>query len=89
MRERDMYTLAVGAKGRLILPVALQRRAQLEEGDQLVVTVKEDGSLHIVRLRDQAKQCEGLFRHLAPNRSLVDELIAERRQEAENDELCP
>jgi hypothetical protein len=36
--------------------------------------------------REQARRLRGLYRDLAPERSLADELIAERREEARQEE---
>jgi AbrB family looped-hinge helix DNA binding protein len=81
----NQYTIAIGTKGRLILPTALQRHANLHEGEKVVITLAKDGTLTIVPLRACAKACEGMFSHLAPGVSLADELIAERREEAEKE----
>ena len=78
----NQYTVAIGAKGRLILPIALQRQANLQEGEKVVITLAEDASLRIEPLRACAKACEGMLVHLSPRINLADELIAERRQAA-------
>lgn len=79
------YTIPIGTKGRLILPTALQRQANLLEGEKVVITLREDGTLVIVPLRACAKACEGMLAHLAPGVNLADELIEERRQAAEQE----
>jgi AbrB family looped-hinge helix DNA binding protein len=79
----DHYAASLGARGRVVLPAPLRRRLALSEGDQLLLTVEEgSGSARLSRLDDQIRKARGLFAHLAPGRSLVDELIAERREEA-------
>lgn len=85
VNRSERYTLAVGERGRLVLPAALRRRLRLQPGDRLIVTVDAEGSLEIVSARDQARRLRGLYRDLAPGRSLADELIAERRQETERE----
>ncbi len=58
----------------------------LREGDRLIVTVEPDGSLTVVPAKVVAQRALGMFRDVAPGRSLADELIAERRQEALREE---
>jgi hypothetical protein len=40
----------------------------------------------MVSARQLARRLRGLFKDLAPGRSLVDELIAERREEARRED---
>ncbi len=79
------YTLHLGHRGRLVLPAAVRRCLDLKEGDRLILTVEADGSLHLVSAREAARHGRGLLRQLLPDlagRSLSEELIAERRDEA-------
>jgi AbrB family looped-hinge helix DNA binding protein len=78
----DQYTIRAGERGRLVLPVALRKRIGLQEGDRLVITVERDNSLRLVSLSQQIQKAQGLFKDIAPSISLADELIAERRLEA-------
>lgn len=80
--EPDRFSVTVGARGRVVLPAALRERLGVKEGDRLVLTVEKDGTVKVVSLRDAVRRAQGMFAHLAPGRSLVDELIAERREEA-------
>lgn len=57
-------------------------RQGITSGHRLIVTVEAEGELRVVSAREQAKRLRGLYRHLAPRRSLADVLIAERREEA-------
>jgi AbrB family looped-hinge helix DNA binding protein len=82
MAQIERYTIALGDRGRLVLPAAVRRRLHLQPGDRLIVTVNADGEVRLVSAREQARRLNGLYRDLAPGRSLVDELIAERRAEA-------
>lgn len=74
--------IRLGARGRLVLPANIREMLDLKEGDRLVVTVQNDRSLRIASLRDLAEQMQGFLEGTAPKRSVVDELIAERRKEA-------
>jgi AbrB family looped-hinge helix DNA binding protein len=86
MDHHDRYTIALGDRGRLVLPARLRRRLDLHPGDRLIVTADDEGGFRVVPARQLADRLYGLYRHLAPERSLVDELIAERREEARRDE---
>jgi AbrB family looped-hinge helix DNA binding protein len=81
MEPGDQYTLYLGDRGRLSLPAALRRRLALKEGDRLLVTVEPDGTMRLASLNEQVRRGKGLFGHLASNRSLADELIADRRED--------
>lgn len=71
----------VGADGRLVIPAPLRKALGIRGGDELVVRV-ENGQLIIERLEDLRRRIKGYFAHVSPEVSLVDQLIAERRQEA-------
>jgi AbrB family looped-hinge helix DNA binding protein len=86
MESEDHYMIALGDRGRLVLPARLRRRLDLKPGDRLIVTVDDSGGFRVVSAREQARKLRGLYRDLAPGRSLVDELIAERREEARREE---
>ena len=75
-------------RGRVVLPAKVRRKLGLREGDRMILVVQPDRSLRLVSLREQLKKLRGMYKHLAVGRSLVDELIQERREEArrENEE---
>jgi AbrB family looped-hinge helix DNA binding protein len=81
MDHTERYTVALGERGRLVLPAQLRRRLDLHPGDRLIATIDE-GGFHVVLAREQARRLYGFYQDLAPGRSLSDELIAERREEA-------
>ena len=64
------------------MPAALREQLGIKEGDKLVLTVQPDGSVKLLSRREAVRRARGLFAHIAPGESLVDELIAERREEA-------
>lgn len=82
----DHYSVTVGARGRVVLPASLRERLGIGEGDRIVLAVQSDGSVRMTSLREVIRGMEGIYAHLAPDRSLVDELIAERREEARREE---
>lgn len=73
------YPLTLGERGRLVLPAPVRERLDLHGGERFLLRVEEDGSIRLISYRSIAENGRGLFAHVAPGRSLVDELIADRR----------
>jgi antitoxin PrlF len=69
--------------GRIVIPAEYRQALGLQVGDELILHL-EDGEVHIFTPRQAIKRAQELVsRYLPEDRSLADELIAERR--AEND----
>ena len=67
--------------GRLVLPADIRRAMKLEKGDSVVL--KFDGeSLHIRSTDAIIRELQEMFRPYRSDKSMVDELIEERRREA-------
>lgn len=75
------YTVQLGERGRLVLPAPLRRELGLEEGAHLVLEL-EGNSVRLVSARDVVDGARGLLADEESERDLVDELLAERRDEA-------
>ncbi|MGI0484047.1 AbrB/MazE/SpoVT family DNA-binding domain-containing protein [Pantanalinema rosaneae CENA516] len=84
-QKREIYTLQVGAKGRVVIPASLRKQLDLREGDNLVMRLESDGSLRLVSLRTQLKQMRGMLKSTSPACSLVTELMQERQEEAQRE----
>lgn len=82
---RKAHTVELGARGRLVLPASVRKELDLREGERLLLTVEPSGVLRLSTARDVAEGARGLWREVAPGRSLADELIAERREEAQRE----
>ena len=75
----------LGRQGRLVIPAALRRSLGFEEGDTLVA--REDAGRLVLEKPETIKQrLKTRFAQVPQDRSLVDELIAERREEAKREE---
>lgn len=85
MPHFDAFPVQLGDRGRLVLPAAIRKRLRLREGDELLVTVQPDGSLRLTSPRQAVREARGLYRARAGDRSLSDELIAERRAEVKRE----
>ncbi len=68
--------------GRIVIPAEYRRALGLQSGDEILMTLEADG-LRLFTRRQAIKRVQEMVRGtLQPGRSLVDELIAERRAEA-------
>lgn len=71
----------MGRQGRLVIPPALRRSLDLAEGDTLVAR-QEKGRLVLKKPEAIKQRLRARFARVPAERQLVDELLAERRQEA-------
>ncbi len=78
--------VTIGDRGRLVLPSSIRSALGLGAGTRMLLSTEPDGSLRLRSYRAVADQSRGLFAELAADGSLVDELIAERRADADHDE---
>ncbi len=88
-QDQDLhFTLEIGFKGRVTLPAELRKRANLKDGDKLVITLKENHQLELKSGQAVAKHGRGILHDMLPEtkgKKLVDELLAERRKEAKRE----
>ncbi|MEO0869821.1 MAG: AbrB/MazE/SpoVT family DNA-binding domain-containing protein [Cyanobacteria bacterium J06642_11] len=80
----ENIVVSLGPNGRVLIPAALRQSLHLAVGDRFVLKVDEaHHTISLERLDDRIAAAEGVFqKYVAKNSSVVDELIAERRQEA-------
>lgn len=72
-------TIAIGQNGRLVIPTAMRKALNLQEGQRLRLRLEND-SIIMEKPTDIVKKLQNRFRKVSV--SLADELIQERRQEA-------
>jgi AbrB family looped-hinge helix DNA binding protein len=72
--------------GRILIPAKLRTELNVGPGDAVVMETSGD-ELHVRPYRLAIREAQAIIRKYIPDRdrSLVDELIAERRQEAERE----
>ncbi len=78
------FTTRIGEGGRIVLPARLRREAGLAVGDPVVVRLA-DGEVRLIKYADAVQRAQALVRPYLGDRDLVEELIAERRAEAERE----
>jgi AbrB family looped-hinge helix DNA binding protein len=72
----------VSKGGRVVIPVEYRRALGIRVGDEVIVSM-EDGVVHVATGEQVLRRSQDLIRQYVPaERSLVDELIADRRAEA-------
>ena len=71
----------VNENGRVVIPIQFREAMGIRPGDEVIFS--SDGeTLRIETIRQRALQAQAMVRkYIDPSRSLVDELIAERREE--------
>ncbi|WP_109773470.1 AbrB/MazE/SpoVT family DNA-binding domain-containing protein [Quadrisphaera granulorum] len=74
-------TLVLGQQGRLVIPADIRSALGLSPGDRLHLHVA-GRRLVLESSADAAAELRGLAASVPASRSLVDELLAERRQAA-------
>lgn len=81
-----MDTRAVLTKnGRLLLPAKFRKALDLRPGDELILRLEKD-SIQVIPLQQAVVQAQKLVRKYVPEgASLVEDLLAERREEAKNE----
>jgi bifunctional DNA-binding transcriptional regulator/antitoxin component of YhaV-PrlF toxin-antitoxin module len=78
-------TVALGPNGEVRVPAGLLHRLGWREGDKLVLTADEAGDVRVLTLHDAVHSVRGMLGSQAGERRLADELIEERRREAERE----
>jgi len=83
--SKTAYQLEVKPDGRVQLPLELRKQLQLQSGSQLVVRVRDAGHAELITTSALAAELRGSLEASGP--SLVDELIDDRRQEVQREQL--
>jgi AbrB family looped-hinge helix DNA binding protein len=74
----------IGAQGRVVIPAALRKALRLQPGDRLVARQVGE-SLVLERREVVERRLRERFQGVPKNLRIVDELLAERRAEAERE----
>jgi AbrB family looped-hinge helix DNA binding protein len=77
--------MRINENGRVVIPVSFRKRLGIRVGDEVVLQIQDD-ELRITTLKRNIERAQRLVRkHVKSGTSLVDELIAERREAARNE----
>ena len=78
-------TLRVADGGRIVLPAAVRKQLGIEIGAKVVITVTGDEATLMSRQAALRRAQEIVRRYIPPGVSLSEELMAERKLEAERE----
>jgi AbrB family looped-hinge helix DNA binding protein len=77
--------MRINENGRVVIPASFRKRLGIRVGDEVVLQIQDD-ELRITTLKRNIERAQRLVRkHVKQGTSLVDELIAERREAARNE----
>ncbi len=77
--------LRINENGRVVIPAAFRKALGINPGDEVILRL-EDDELRISTLRSRLERARRHVRkYVKPGVSLVDELIAERREAAKRE----
>jgi len=84
--DRMSKTLAkLGEGGRLVIPAEYRKALGLQTGDEVILLL-EEGSVRVLTPREAVRRAQAIVRkYIPPGTDLVNDLIADRRREAESD----
>jgi len=77
--------LRINENGRVVIPAAFRKELGIKPGDEVILRL-DDGELRITTMRRRIERAQRRARkYIKPGVSLVDELIAERREQAKRE----
>jgi len=77
--------LEVNPNGRVVIPAEFRKALGIQNGGQILACMDEEG-LRITTMQRRIEQAQRMVRkYVKPGVSLVDELIAERREAAKRE----
>jgi AbrB family looped-hinge helix DNA binding protein len=77
--------LRINENGRVVIPAAFRKELGIKAGDEVILRL-DDGEVRISTLKNRLERARRQVRkYVKPGESLVDELIAERREEAKRE----
>jgi len=83
--EDHRVRMRIGAKGRLVIPVAIREALGMAENEVIDLRVV-DGELRIATMRERLRRAqERAKKYIPAGVSLADELSAERREAAKHE----
>ena len=84
-RLKSEARMKVNENGRVVIPASFRKALGINVGDEVVLRI-EDDELRITTMKRRIERAQRRARqYLKPGVSLVDELIAERREAAKRE----
>ncbi|MCO6392581.1 AbrB/MazE/SpoVT family DNA-binding domain-containing protein [Aliihoeflea aestuarii] len=80
------YAVPLQENGRMILPIDIRRALNLKKGDKVIIETEGD-RVELTTAQRERQRAKTMFRKFVPaGEPIVDEVIADRRDEALRDE---
>jgi len=73
--------IRINEQGRLVIPAELRAASGIKPGSEVVLEARE-GEIRIRNVDDALTRVQAKYKRLAQSRNVVDEFLAERREEA-------
>jgi AbrB family looped-hinge helix DNA binding protein len=83
-KEKLSAHVTVSRQGRVVIPAPLRHALHIKPGEELIARVKDE-ALVLEKFETVEKRLLSWFSVIPADVSLVDELLAERREEARRD----
>ena len=77
--------MRVSQNGRVVIPASFRKALGINAGDELLLRIQDDELRITTQQRRIQRAQRRARRYLKPGASLVDELLAERREAARNE----
>lgn len=82
----DVLTTKMTEGGRIVIPAEIRKKLGFEIGETFSLEIDKDDSVRISSRSQALRRAQRLFRKYVPEGvPVVDQFIAERRKEAENE----
>jgi AbrB family looped-hinge helix DNA binding protein len=85
MRRELRTTLRVANGGRIVIPAEVRQRLGMDVGADLVITVEDDHATLMSAKAARQRARQRVRQYVAPGVKLSEELMAERKQEAQRE----
>jgi len=85
MSQELRMTLRVADGGRIVIPAEVRERLGLAVGAELVMTVEDDRATLVNAKAARRRARQRVRRYVAPGADLSEELMAERKKDAERE----
>lgn len=79
--QLDSFYSNLDSKGRLVLPFELRKKAGFKTGDIFAISLDSDSVVQACNIRKKIRGLRGILKSTKKGKSIVNELIAERRKE--------
>jgi bifunctional DNA-binding transcriptional regulator/antitoxin component of YhaV-PrlF toxin-antitoxin module len=80
--QLETFLVQLDERGRLVLPLAVRNKLSLHPREKLIASIAGN-TLTLSTVKTQVAKVQGILAKISPERCLSEELIQERRREAE------